>query len=38
MGATHFSWSALVIELVDPDPSARSSHLTVAGADEPAQS
>jgi len=29
MGATDFSWSALVIELVDPDPDAASSHLEV---------
>jgi hypothetical protein len=28
MGATSFSWSALVMELVDPDPGARSSHLS----------
>jgi len=27
MGATHFSWSALVLELTDPDPAARTSHL-----------
>jgi hypothetical protein len=27
MGATAFSWSALVLELADPDPGARSSHL-----------
>jgi hypothetical protein len=27
MGAEHFSWSTLVLELVDPDPSARSSYL-----------
>ncbi len=30
MGATGFSWSALVMEMVDPDPAARSSHLAVA--------
>jgi hypothetical protein len=30
MGATDFSWSALVMELVDPDPDAGSSHLGVA--------
>ena len=29
MGATDFSWSALVMELVEPDPSARSSHIPV---------
>ena len=29
MGATDFSWSALVMELVEPDPSARSSHTPV---------
>ena len=28
MGATDFSWSSLVMELVDPDPDARCSHLT----------
>jgi hypothetical protein len=27
MGALDFSWSALVMELVDPDPGARTSHL-----------
>jgi hypothetical protein len=27
MGATDFSWSALVMELIDPDPAASSSHL-----------
>lgn len=27
MGATDFSWSSLVMELVDPDPAARFSHL-----------
>jgi hypothetical protein len=27
MGATNFSWSALVMELLDPDPGARYSHL-----------
>lgn len=27
MGATDFSWSALVMELIDPDPTARSSHI-----------
>jgi Mannosylglycerate hydrolase MGH1-like glycoside hydrolase domain len=27
MGATDFSWSALALELVDPDPAARSSHI-----------
>ncbi len=27
MGATHFSWSALVMELADPDPAAAASHL-----------
>jgi hypothetical protein len=31
MGATHFSWSALVMELVDPDPQARTSHLAGLG-------
>jgi hypothetical protein len=30
MGATDFSWSALVMELVDPDPEAGSSHLGAA--------
>jgi hypothetical protein len=29
MGANDFSWSALVMELVEPDPSARSSHIPV---------
>ena len=29
MGASDFSWSALVMELVDPDPSARSSHVPI---------
>ena len=32
MGATDFSWSALVMELVDPDPEAASSHLGSAAA------
>lgn len=27
MGAEHFSWSALVMELVDPDPHANMSHV-----------
>jgi hypothetical protein len=27
MGATNFSWSSLVLELVDPDPAAGCSHL-----------
>jgi glycogen debranching enzyme len=27
MGATNFSWSALAMELVEPDPQARTSHL-----------
>jgi hypothetical protein len=27
MGASGFSWSALVMELIEPDPDARSSHL-----------
>jgi hypothetical protein len=27
MGATDFSWSALVMELIDPDSAAASSHL-----------
>ena len=27
MGATHFSWSTLVMELADPDPAAALSHL-----------
>jgi hypothetical protein len=27
MGATNFSWSALIMELVDPDPEAGTSHL-----------
>jgi hypothetical protein len=27
MGATDFSWSALVMEMTDPDPGARSSHI-----------
>jgi mannosylglycerate hydrolase MGH1-like protein len=27
MGATDFSWSALAMELIDPDPAAGSSHL-----------
>ncbi len=27
MGAEHFSWSALAMELADPDPAAASSHL-----------
>lgn len=26
MGATDFSWSALIMELIDPDPAASSSH------------
>ncbi len=35
MGARWFSWSALVAELLDPDPDARFSHL---GAGEPTPS
>jgi hypothetical protein len=31
MGATDFSWSALVMELVDPDPAACSSHIDQVG-------
>jgi hypothetical protein len=27
MGATNFAWSALALELVEPDPDARNSHL-----------
>jgi hypothetical protein len=27
MGASDFSWSALVMELLDPDPTAAASHL-----------
>ncbi len=27
MGATDFSWSSLIMELVDPDPAASSSHI-----------
>jgi neutral trehalase len=27
MGAPHFSWSALVLELIDPDPAAGTSYL-----------
>jgi hypothetical protein len=27
MGAKNFSWSALVMELADPDPAAGSSHV-----------
>jgi hypothetical protein len=27
MGAYDFSWSALVLELADPDPAARNSHI-----------
>jgi hypothetical protein len=30
MGANDFSWSALALEMLDPDPAARSSHLTGA--------
>jgi glycogen debranching enzyme len=30
MGATNFSWSALVMELLEADPFARSSHLDVS--------
>ena len=30
MGATDFSWSALVLELADPDPLAGCSHLPEA--------
>ena len=30
MGATDFSWSALAMELPDPDPAARASHLVEA--------
>ncbi len=30
MGATDFSWSALVMELADPDPAAAGSHLNQA--------
>jgi hypothetical protein len=32
MGATNFSWSALAMELAEPDPGAASSHLPVASA------
>jgi hypothetical protein len=32
MGAKEFSWSALVMELVDPDRGAASSHLPPASA------
>jgi hypothetical protein len=31
MGATGFSWSALVMELLKPDPAAAASHLSVRG-------
>jgi hypothetical protein len=31
MGATAFSWSALVMELLDPDPRAASSYLAATG-------
>ena len=27
MGARDFSWSALVMEMIDPDPAAASSHV-----------
>jgi glycogen debranching enzyme len=30
MGAGDFSWSSLVMELVDPDPAAPRSHITLA--------
>jgi len=30
MGARDFSWSALVMELLQPDPTARCSHVPVA--------
>jgi hypothetical protein len=32
MGAEHFSWSSLALELVDPDPDASSSHLKPSAA------
>jgi hypothetical protein len=32
MGAEDFSWSALVMELADPDPLARTSHIPAASA------
>jgi hypothetical protein len=35
MGAAHFSWSSLVMEFVDPDPLARSSHVGVESAPGP---
>jgi glycogen debranching enzyme len=31
MGATDFSWSSLVMELIDPDPAAAHSHVLPAG-------
>jgi glycogen debranching enzyme len=36
MGATNFSWTALVMELVDPDPGAITSHLPGSDAGGPA--
>jgi hypothetical protein len=35
MGAEGFSWSALVMELIDPDPEARSSHIAASQAPDP---
>jgi len=32
MGAVHFGWSSLIMEMVDPDPRAPSSYLRVEGA------
>jgi hypothetical protein len=31
MGARDFGWSALILELLDPDPAAVTSHLEQAG-------
>jgi hypothetical protein len=34
MGAREFAWSALIMELVDPDPLAASSHLAPSALDD----
>jgi hypothetical protein len=36
MGAANFSWSALILELTDPDPAASASHLPQSGDGAPA--
>jgi glycogen debranching enzyme len=36
MGAEHFSWSSLVMEFLEPDPLARTSHVEGSGQRAPA--